>query len=133
MGLCWFSGCDLSITDMTTTCSVLRNWTGDLLLALRNRNLLKLYYPVMYKIKLSGVAPRKRETTNVGSARYSGAFFARSNDGSQAMVGVGKALSHDHLRTEVLFWREISHGLIHTHVHRRRLVSVALLWCRLRM
>ena len=86
---------------------------------------------VMYKKKLSGVALRKRETTNMGSARLSGAFFALSNDGSQAMVGVGKPLSHDHLRTEVLFWRQISHGLIHTHVHRRRLVSVAL--CRLRM
>ena len=65
---------------------------------------------VMNKIKLSGVAPRKRETTNVGSARLSGAFFALSNDGSQAMVGVGKPLSHDHLRTEVLFWSKFLVG-----------------------
>ena len=34
-------------------------------------------------------------------------FFALSNDGSQAMVGVGNPLSHDHLRTEVLFWMKI--------------------------
>ena len=65
---------------------------------------------VMNKIKLSGVAPRKRETTNMGSARLSGAFFALSNDGSQAMVGVGKPLSHDHLRTEVLFWSKFLVG-----------------------
>ena len=47
----------------------------------------------------------------MGSARLSGAFFALSNDGSQAMVGVGKPLSHDHLRTEVLFWRQIHCGV----------------------
>ena len=68
---------------------------------------------VIYKMKLSGVAPRKRETTNVGSARLSGAFFALSNDGSQAMVGVGKPLSHDHLRTEVLFGSKFHRNLVH--------------------
>ena len=52
------------------------------------------------------------ETTNVGSARLSGAIFALSNDGSQAMVGVGKPLSHDHLRTKVLFWMQISPWII---------------------
>ena len=41
----------------------------------------------IYEIKLSGVAPRKRETTNLGSARLSGAFFALSNDGSQVIDG----------------------------------------------
>ena len=48
----------------------------------------------------------------MGSARLSGAFFALSNDGSQAMVGVGKPLSHDHghLRTEVLFWSKFLVG-----------------------
>ena len=51
----------------------------------------------------TGVVLRKRETTNMGSARLSGAFFALSNDGSQAMVGVGKPLSHDHLRTASAF------------------------------
>ena len=66
---------------------------------------------VIYKMKLSGVAPRKRETTNMGSAKLSGAFFALSNDGSQAMVGVGKPLSHDHLRTEVLFGSKFHYGV----------------------
>ena len=71
---------------------------------------------VINKIKLSGVAPRKRETTNVESARLSGAFFALANDGSQAMMGVGKPLSHDHLRTEVLFWSKF-HRAVDNFVH----------------
>ena len=79
---------------------------------------------VMNKIKLSGVAPRKRETTNMRSAWLSGAFFALSNDGSQAMVGVGKPLSHDHLRTEVLFWSKISSRIISS-------TAILFLWAQL--
>ena len=47
------------------------------------------------------------------SARLSGAFFALSNDGSQAMMGVGKPLSHDHLRTEVLFGSKFHYEIIY--------------------
>ena len=85
-----------------------------LIMYLHVRGIVRSYLQgvVIYKKKLSGVAPRKRETTNVGSARLSGAFFALSNDASQAMVGVGKPLSHDHLRTEVLFWIQLSPRII---------------------
>ena len=65
---------------------------------------------VMNKIKLKWCCTKKKGDHESGSARLSGAFFALSNDRSQAMVGVGKPLSHDHLRTEVLFWSKFLVG-----------------------